>query len=64
MVLGGFHLSQTPPAAVEAIIARSKSLGVQRVGATHCTGDAAIATFRKAFGDGFVELGVGRRIQM
>jgi len=64
MVLGGFHLNQTPPAAVESIIARFRSLGVQRVGATHCTGDAAIAMFRKAFGDRFVELGVGRKIQM
>jgi 7,8-dihydropterin-6-yl-methyl-4-(beta-D-ribofuranosyl)aminobenzene 5'-phosphate synthase len=64
MVVGGFHLYQTPPAAVEAIIARFKELGVQRVGATHCTGDPAIAMFRKAFGAGFVELGVGRKVQL
>jgi 7,8-dihydropterin-6-yl-methyl-4-(beta-D-ribofuranosyl)aminobenzene 5'-phosphate synthase len=64
MVLGGFHLNQTPTVAVEAIIERFKALGVQRVGATHCTGDPAIAMFRKAFGPGFVELGVGRKIQL
>jgi 7,8-dihydropterin-6-yl-methyl-4-(beta-D-ribofuranosyl)aminobenzene 5'-phosphate synthase len=64
MVLGGFHLYQSPPQTVDSIIARFKALGVQRVGATHCTGDAAIAAFRRAFGAGFVELGVGAVVQM
>ena len=64
MVLGGFHLGQTPAAGVEQIIARFKTLGVQHVGATHCTGDAAIGMFRKAYGASFVELGVGRRIDL
>ncbi len=63
MVLGGFHLVQTAPAEVGKIIARFKELGVRRVGATHCTGDAAIGMFREAFGPDFVEMGVGRRIE-
>jgi 7,8-dihydropterin-6-yl-methyl-4-(beta-D-ribofuranosyl)aminobenzene 5'-phosphate synthase len=62
MVLGGFHLLETAPAEVDKIIARLKELGVQRVGATHCTGDAAIGMFRKAYGSNFVELGVGRKV--
>jgi 7,8-dihydropterin-6-yl-methyl-4-(beta-D-ribofuranosyl)aminobenzene 5'-phosphate synthase len=64
MVLGGFHLVQTPPDRVEAIVARFKAMGVQRVGATHCTGAAAIESFRRAFGAGFVELGVGARLPL
>ena len=64
MVLGGFHLGQAPAAAVEQIVGRFKALGVQRVGATHCTGDAAIEMFRTAFGRDFVELGVGRTIDL
>jgi 7,8-dihydropterin-6-yl-methyl-4-(beta-D-ribofuranosyl)aminobenzene 5'-phosphate synthase len=64
MVLGGFHLLETSPADVEKVIARFRELGVQRVGATHCTGDAAIAMFKKAFGRDFVELGVGRKIDL
>jgi 7,8-dihydropterin-6-yl-methyl-4-(beta-D-ribofuranosyl)aminobenzene 5'-phosphate synthase len=64
MVLGGFHLVQTAPADVEKIITRFKELGVRRVGSTHCTGDAAIGMFRKAFGPDFVEMGVGRRIEL
>ncbi len=64
MVLGGFHLYETAPADVEKIIGRFKELGVQRVGATHCTGDAAIGMFRRAFGQNFVEMGVGRKIDL
>jgi 7,8-dihydropterin-6-yl-methyl-4-(beta-D-ribofuranosyl)aminobenzene 5'-phosphate synthase len=64
MVLGGFHLYETAPADVEKIVARFKELGVQRVGATHCTGDPAIATFRRAYGANFVEMGVGRKIDL
>lgn len=59
-VLGGFHLMQTDDAAVGRIIARFKELGVARVGASHCTGDRAIALFREAYKDRFIELGAGR----
>ena len=59
-VLGGFHLMQTSEADVERIIARFRELGAARVGASHCTGEKAIAMFRKAYGNMFVELGAGR----
>jgi 7,8-dihydropterin-6-yl-methyl-4-(beta-D-ribofuranosyl)aminobenzene 5'-phosphate synthase len=64
MVLGGFHLLETPSSAVETIVSRFKTLGVQRVGATHCTGEPAIAAFRAAYGAAFVELGVGRKLEL
>jgi len=59
-VLGGFHLLQTGDAELARIIGRFKELGVARVGATHCTGDKAIALFREAYKDRFIELGAGR----
>ena len=62
-VLGGFHLLQTDNADIGRIIARFKELGVARVGASHCTGDKAIALFRKAYQDRFVELGAGRVVR-
>jgi len=62
VVLGGFHLMNHTAAQVEAIISRFRELGVKKVGATHCTGEASIALFRKAFGRDFVELGAGRTI--
>ncbi len=63
-VLGGFHLLQTAPLDVAKIISRFKELGVRSVGASHCTGDAAIEMFRKSYGPDFVELGVGRKIDL
>jgi 7,8-dihydropterin-6-yl-methyl-4-(beta-D-ribofuranosyl)aminobenzene 5'-phosphate synthase len=59
-VLGGFHLLQTGDAELARIIGRFKELGVARVGASHCTGDKAIALFREAYKDRFIELGAGR----
>jgi 7,8-dihydropterin-6-yl-methyl-4-(beta-D-ribofuranosyl)aminobenzene 5'-phosphate synthase len=62
-VLGGFHLMQTGDAEVGRIIDRFKELGVVRVGASHCTGDRAIALFREAYKDRFIELGAGRVVR-
>jgi len=62
LVMGGFHLLQHSENQVERIVSQFRDLGVQRVGATHCTGDKAIDIFRKAYAPNFVELGVGRMI--
>ncbi len=63
-VLGGFHLMQTPAEEVGRIIADMKAAGVQRCGATHCTGETAIAQFQAAFGPEFIPLGVGRKVEL
>lgn len=61
LVLGGFHLLQTPEPELRAIIRAFKDkLGVKRVAATHCTGDAAIALFKDAYGADFVPVGAGK----
>jgi len=60
LVLGGFHLVQHTDAQVDEIIAEFRRLGVRKVGATHCTGDRAIARFAAAWGADFVRLGAGR----
>ena len=49
---------------MKEIIREFKELGVQKVGATHCTGDLAIGLFKKAYGENFVQMGVGRVIQI
>lgn len=64
LVFGGFHLNAATPAEMEAIIAGFKSLGIARCGATHCTGDAQIAAFKKAYGENYVALGTGRVIEL
>jgi 7,8-dihydropterin-6-yl-methyl-4-(beta-D-ribofuranosyl)aminobenzene 5'-phosphate synthase len=60
LVLGGFHLLDKSDAQVADIIAEFRRLGVRKVGATHCTGEKAIAAFAAAYGDDFVSMGAGR----
>ncbi|MEE9465938.1 MAG: MBL fold metallo-hydrolase [Candidatus Neomarinimicrobiota bacterium] len=64
LVFGGFHLLNNTADQVSEIITRFKDLGVEKVGATHCTGERAIELFRKAYGDNFVPMGTGRVVQI
>jgi len=64
LVLGGFHLLDHTAEQIKSIIDSFKSMGVRYCGASHCTGDKAMAAFREAYGDHFVELGAGRAITL
>lgn len=63
MVFGGFHLMQMNEEEMKSIISEMKELGVQRCGATHCTGKKQIEMFKDSFGDNYVSLGVGNVIE-
>ena len=63
LVLGGFHLLQTPADQVAQIVADFKAMQVAYAGPTHCTGEAATKAFREAYGTHFVEGGAGRVIR-
>jgi 7,8-dihydropterin-6-yl-methyl-4-(beta-D-ribofuranosyl)aminobenzene 5'-phosphate synthase len=63
-VLGGFHLMDHSDEAVAGIVARLQALGVEKVGATHCTGEKAIEAFRKGYGARFIEMGAGRVVEL
>lgn len=64
LVFGGFHLMQHSDGQVRDIIRSFRELGVQKCGATHCTGDRQIALFKEAFGDNYVPIGTGRIIKL
>jgi len=64
LVLGGFHLIGKSTAEIARIVSDFRALGVRRVGATHCTGDPAIAQFAEAYGGDYVQLGAGRVVVM
>jgi len=64
LVFGGFHLGGKSAEELRAIIRDFKKWGVQRCGATHCTGEKAIAMFKEAFGDNYVPMGTGRVFQI
>ncbi len=64
LVLGGFHLGGASQERIEPIIAAFTQMGVQKVAPCHCTGDQAIGLFREAYGQDFVQAGVGRVVQI
>jgi 7,8-dihydropterin-6-yl-methyl-4-(beta-D-ribofuranosyl)aminobenzene 5'-phosphate synthase len=60
--VGGFHLMYADAAGIAGSICALQDLGVAWVLPTHCTGDAAKAAFRRAYGGCCLEGGVGREI--
>lgn len=62
LVMGGFHLLGTSDRGLRQIIADFKELGVIKVGPCHCSGDRARQLFRQAFGENFLDVGVGREV--
>ena len=64
LVLGGFHLGGTSTAEIRGIVEEFQQLGVQRVAPCHCSGDAARRLFGETYGDDFIPVGVGSRVQV
>lgn len=64
LVVGGFHLSGRSEEEIAAIIEGFQRLGVEMVAPTHCSGETARRMFQSAYGDGYIEAGVGRGIDL
>ncbi|MCK5827028.1 MBL fold metallo-hydrolase [Candidatus Bipolaricaulota bacterium] len=64
LVLGGFHLFKRKADEIERVITQLTDLGVRKMGACHCTGEGAIAALREAWGEDFVGISVGSRIEI
>jgi 7,8-dihydropterin-6-yl-methyl-4-(beta-D-ribofuranosyl)aminobenzene 5'-phosphate synthase len=64
LVIGGFHLGAMRKPELEEIIASFRKLGVERVGPCHCTGDLARRMFEQEYGKYFLDVGVGRLIEL
>ncbi|MEE9572535.1 MAG: ankyrin repeat domain-containing protein, partial [Candidatus Neomarinimicrobiota bacterium] len=58
MVFGGSHLLNKTEQEVSEIINQMKELGVQKWGATHCTGELQIQMIKEAFGNDYITIGV------
>ncbi len=59
-VMGGFHLVSASEERIEATVKALQNLGVEQVITGHCTGLPAECAFRRAYGEGFSQLAVGR----
>lgn len=64
LVMGGFHLMQHSKEQVKEIADEFRILGVEKCGATHCTGDQAIRIFKDEFEEDYIPMGVGRIINI
>ena len=64
LLMGGFHLMSADLAEVQGVVGRLRALAVEKVAPSHCTGEAAIARFRHAWGPDFVEGGLGAVIEL
>jgi 7,8-dihydropterin-6-yl-methyl-4-(beta-D-ribofuranosyl)aminobenzene 5'-phosphate synthase len=62
LVMGGFHLGGKSEHEIQEIIASFRELGVVHVGPCHCSGDKARRLFQEAYGEKFLQIGVGRII--
>jgi 7,8-dihydropterin-6-yl-methyl-4-(beta-D-ribofuranosyl)aminobenzene 5'-phosphate synthase len=64
MVFGGFHLLNHSSDQVKDIIEIFRKNGVQKCGATHCTGKMATNMFKEEYGSDFVVIGAGKLIRL
>lgn len=63
LVIGGFHLESKSTNEITQVISEMSELGVRKVVPVHCSGDTARRLFKEAFGEDYVEAGVGSSIQ-
>jgi 7,8-dihydropterin-6-yl-methyl-4-(beta-D-ribofuranosyl)aminobenzene 5'-phosphate synthase len=64
LVLGGFHLGNATANEVDEIIKEFNRIGVKYVAPCHCTGEDTISIFRNAYGEDFIQVGVGKVIEI
>ena len=64
LLAGGFHLSRTSEKRVHDLISQLKALDVKKVAPSHCTGKRATKLFRDAWGEDFIESGLGAVIPL
>ena len=64
LVLGGFHLGNASEYQVNEIIKEFNRIGVKYVAPCHCTGEEIISKFQNSFGEDFIQVGVGKVIEI
>jgi 7,8-dihydropterin-6-yl-methyl-4-(beta-D-ribofuranosyl)aminobenzene 5'-phosphate synthase len=64
MLIGGWHLSSAGEREIKGIIEAFLRMGIQKVAPCHCTGDRAMAMFKREYGENFIKAGVGSIINI
>jgi 7,8-dihydropterin-6-yl-methyl-4-(beta-D-ribofuranosyl)aminobenzene 5'-phosphate synthase len=63
MVLGGFHLSSSGRGQIQRTARSLQQMGVERAGPCHCSGDRAREVFANVFGNDYVPVHLGSRLE-
>jgi len=64
LVLGGFHLLEDDQERIETVISELQKFKIINVAPCHCSGDDARALFKESFGQHYLEVGVGKVIEV
>ncbi|MCD6345936.1 MAG: MBL fold metallo-hydrolase [Bacteroidales bacterium] len=64
LLMGGFHLLNDSPTAIQKVIQSLQVSAVKYVCPTHCSGDLALAMFKESYQEKYLEGGVGRKIDL
>jgi 7,8-dihydropterin-6-yl-methyl-4-(beta-D-ribofuranosyl)aminobenzene 5'-phosphate synthase len=64
LILGGFHLQGETKQGIEKTISQLMTLKVTHVGPCHCSGTLARELFQRAWGQNYMNVGVGRAIHI
>jgi 7,8-dihydropterin-6-yl-methyl-4-(beta-D-ribofuranosyl)aminobenzene 5'-phosphate synthase len=65
IVFGGLHLVTTPAEEIDALVGNLRTKWkVQRIAPGHCTGEAAFARLKKAYGEDYLYAGLGTKVEL
>ncbi|MEA3493003.1 MAG: MBL fold metallo-hydrolase [Candidatus Margulisiibacteriota bacterium] len=63
-VFGGFHLNDKGEDFIEKVVEGFREMGVEKVGASHCSGDKAEELFRNKYKNDFIDVKAGMTIEL
>ena len=65
IVFGGLHLVTAPVEEIDALVSNLKSKWkLERIAPGHCTGEAAFARLKKAYGENYLYAGLGTKVEL
>jgi 7,8-dihydropterin-6-yl-methyl-4-(beta-D-ribofuranosyl)aminobenzene 5'-phosphate synthase len=64
LVFGGFHLISHSKREIKEIIKEFREISIIKAGPCHCSGETAREMFKEEYGEDFVEIGVGKVIEI
>ncbi len=63
-VFGGFHLNDKDEDFIDQVVEGFREMGVEKVGASHCSGDKAEELFRNKYKNDFIDVKAGMTIEI